>query len=288
MSDAQQNPADLDEQTPEQHRARYEALRAQALAKEAAQPRDMSVVPAPLAIEPEDVIEREIIPGGWYWSLRVMRGQTLRLVNIAGNPGVSVVLWNADDTSERYNAGDTVKLQWTTHLTRGRLLFSDMGRVLCAITDDSFGASDTILGGSTPATNARQFGDATLRNSRDNFRLAAAKFGLLRADVPAAITFFAEIATEDDAGGSAGRFHWKDGGAPGTLVDLRAEMNLLVAISNCPHPCAPGPDFAPGPVEAVVWQAPPPAADDLCRGFGEEAVRGYENTDRLFGVGPAA
>ncbi len=280
--------ADLDEQTPEQHRARYEALRAQAQAKEAAQPRDMTAVPAPPAIEPETVIEREIVPGGWYSTMRVLRGQTLRLVNIAGNPGVSVLIWNADDTSERYNAGDTVKLQWTTRLTRGRVLFSDMGRVLCAITEDSFGASDTILGGSTPASNVRQYGNATLRNSRDNFRLAAGKLGLRRADVPPAITFFAEIGTEDDTTASAGRFRWRDGGLPGTLVDLRAEMNLFVAISNCPHPLAPGPAFTQGPVEAVVWQAPPPAADDLCRSFGEEAVRGYENTDRLFAPGRAA
>ena len=81
---------------------------------------------------------------------------------------------------------------------RGRVLFSDMGRVLCSITEDSFGASDTILGGSTSATNARNFGDASLRNSRDNFLLAAGKLGLRRPDVPPAITFFADIATDED------------------------------------------------------------------------------------------
>jgi uncharacterized protein YcgI (DUF1989 family) len=160
------------------------------------------------------------------------------------------------------------------------VLFSDMGRVLCSITEDGFGASDTILGGSTPATNARNFGDASLRNSRDNFLLAAAKLGMRRPDVPPAITFFAEIGTDDD-----GRFHWKGGAAPGAIVDLRAEMNLLVAISNCPHPLAPGSVLAAGPIEAIVWQGPPPAPDDLCRSFGEEAVRGFENTDRLFAAG---
>jgi urea carboxylase-associated protein 2 len=234
-------------------------------------------------IDAAAILRQETIAGGWYWSLRVARGQTLRLVNTAGNAGVSVLIWNADDTSERYNAGDTVKLQWTTRLTRGRVLFSDMGRILCSITADSFGGSDTILGGSTPATNARNFGDASLRNSRDNFLLAAGKLGLRRPDVPPAITFFAEIGTDDD-----GRFHWEGGAAPGAAVDLRAEMNLLVAISNCPHPLAPEKIFAPGPIEAIIWQGSPPAADDLCRTFAEEAVRGFENTDRLFARGPAA
>ena len=267
----------LDQQTPEQHRARYEALKAQARTK--AVPTEAP----PPAIDPASVIASETIAGGWYWSARVARGQTLRLADTAGNPGVSVLLWNAEDTSERYNAGDTVKLQWTTRLTRGRVLFSDMGRVLCSITADSFGGSDTILGGSTPATNARRFGDSSLRNSRDNLLLAAGKLGLRRPDVPPAITFFAEIATDAE-----GRFHWKRGAAPGAVVDLRAEMNLIVAVSNCPHPLAPETAFAPGPVDAILWQAPPPAADDLCRTFGEEAERGFENTDRLFGGSHAA
>jgi urea carboxylase-associated protein 2 len=265
---------DLDQQTPEQHRARYDALKAQASARQAAADTGSA---APPTIEPALILTQETIAGGWYWTVRVARGQTLRLVNTAGNAGVSVLLWNADDTSERYNAGDTVKLQWTTRLTCGRVLFSDMGRVLCSITADSFGASDTILGGSTPATNARAFGDASLRNSRDNFLLAAGKLGLRRPDVPPAITFFAEIATDEE-----GRFHWKAGGAPGSVVDLRAEMNVIVAISNCPHPLAPGHVLAPGPIDAVVWQGPSPTADDLSRHFGEEAERGFENTDRVF------
>jgi urea carboxylase-associated protein 2 len=272
--------ADIDQQTPDQHRARYEALKAQAHARRAGAE---TAPTTPPAIDPAAVLRQETIAGGWYCSFRVARGQTLRLINTAGNPGVSVLIWNADDTSERYNAGDTVKLQWTTRLTRGRVLFSDMGRVLCSITADSFGASDTILGGSTPATNARAFGDASLRNSRDNFLLAAGKLGLRRPDVPPAITFFADIATDED-----GRFHWKRGGPPGSVVDLRAEMNVIVAVSNCPHPLAPGGVFAPGPIDAVVWQGPPPAADDLSRHFGEEAERGFENTDRLFGAEPAA
>jgi urea carboxylase-associated protein 2 len=265
----------LDQQTPEQHRARYEALKAQARAKRAATGTPPA---APPAIEAAAIVRVETIAGGWYCSFRMARGQTLRLVNTAGNPGVSALIWNADDTSERYNAGDTVKLQWTTRLTRGRVLFSDMGRVLCSITEDSFGASDTILGGSTPATNARNFGDSSLRNSRDNFLLAAGKLGLRRPDVPPAITFFADIATDEEGG-----FHWKAGAPPGSIVDLRAEMNVIVTISNCPHPLAPGGTFAPGPIDAIIWQSPPPAADDLCRTFGEEAERGFQNTDSLFG-----
>ena len=264
----------LDEQTPEQHRQRYAELRRRARARSTTAP----AAPPPPALSDADVVRRETIPGGWYNAFRVRRGQALRLVNTAGNPGVSVLLWNADDTSERYNLGDTLKLQWTARLGAGRVLFSDMGRVLAAITADSCGRHDALLGGSTPASNQRQYGDAGLRSTAANFRLTAGKLGMGVRDVPPCITFFAAVSVDADGG-----LRWQEGVArPGDCIDLRAEMNLLVAVSNCPHPLAPGPAFAPGPIEVVVWTPPPPAADDLCRSFSEEAARGFENTDALF------
>ena len=267
----------LDQQTPEQHRQRYFALKERARERAQQRPAGRTGSPPP-EIAPDQVIHRETIPGGWYWTTRLERGQALRLVNTHSTPGVSALFWNADDPSERYNQGDTVKLQWTALLTTGRVLFSDMGRVLVSITADMSGYHDALMGGSTPASNERKYGTATPRNTRDNFRLAAGKHGLSLRDVPPCITFFAPVRTDE-----AGRLRWIEGiGKPGDIVDLRAEMNVLVALSNCPHPLSPGQSFDPAPVEAIVWQAPPAAADDLCRHFGEEAERGFENTDALF------
>ena len=85
-------------------------------------------------------------------------------------------MWNADDTSERFNPADTVKVQWTARIGQGKLLLSDMGRVLASITADSCGLHDCIAGGSTPESNARKYGEASShRNTRDNFLLAAGK-----------------------------------------------------------------------------------------------------------------
>jgi urea carboxylase-associated protein 2 len=266
---------ELDQATPEQHRARYAELKARGAERRTLSP---GAYGDTTSIEPLQIVSRETIPGGWYASFRVARWQSLRLVDIAGVSTVSLMLWNADEPSERYNSGDTVKLQWTARLSSGRLLFSDMGRVLASITADTCGAHDAIVGGSTQASNQRRYGNAGLRNSRDNLVLAAGKLGLGVADVPTPIAFFADLRTDED-----GRFVWHGGAAaPGRLVELRAEMNLLVAVSNCPHPFDPRPDYAPGPVEATVWRSPPPAADDPARHNGEEAERGFINTDREF------
>lgn len=253
--------------TPEGLRRRYLALKRQAQEYRASGPAALDAQPNPRELAPEQIVHAETIPAGWYWTRLLKRGETLRLIDVSGTPGLSAMFWNADDPSERYNAGDTVKIQWNANPTKGRVLFSDMGRVLMSITDDSCGAHDTLLGG----------GSLGPRNTQDNFLLAAAKHGLGRRDVPPCITFFAAVAT-DEAGG----FRWRASKVrPGVHVDLRAEMNVLAALSNCPHPLAP-PELPAGPVQAVVWRSPPATAADLCRNASEEAVRGFQNTDALF------
>jgi len=179
-------------------------------------------------------------------------------------------VWNHDDPTERYNPADSMKVQWTARLHAGLLLLSDMGRVLASIIADSDGVHDSLLGAGLPADGRR--------NSRDNFLLAAGKHGLDARDVGPCITFFAGVRTD-----AAGALHWDPASArAGATIDLRAEMNLLVALSNCPHPLAPPQALAAGAIEAVVWTLPPPSTGDACRTAGPEAMRAFENTERYF------
>lgn len=255
-----------------ERRRRYEDLKA---AGDAVSPR---VLPAPTArdgapIDPAAVRHREIIPGGWYWTKVIRRGEGLRLLNTSGNAGVALFAWNLADPSERYNSADTVKIQWTADIRKGRVLLSDMGRVLFSIVEDSCCAHDTIIGGSTPASNRAKYGDAALRNTRDNMWLAAAKHGLGPRDVAPVISFFSPVSFVDH------RPVWREGVVEkGDFVDLRAELDVIVAVSNCPHPLAPEAHYAPEPIEAIVFQLPAPAEDDLCRTATAEARRGFENT----------
>ncbi|PKP78765.1 MAG: urea carboxylase [Alphaproteobacteria bacterium HGW-Alphaproteobacteria-3] len=229
----------------------------------------------PKAIGDGLVRMKDTVPGGWAQALPLARGETLRVVNTQGTPGVSLVFYNAKDRSERFNAGDTVKIQWNARLSRGRVLFSDMGRVLASITDDTYGRNDALAGGSSQASNADKYGNAALRNTRDNFILLASKNGLDKRDIPPCLTLFAPVGVD-----GAGRFRWEgEGAAPGDHVDLRAELDLLVFISNAPHPLAPG-DYDPKDIDLLIWKSPPPAVDDFCRTATEEAIRGFENNAR--------
>lgn len=254
----------LDLATPDQHRARYEQLRANARAAASIFPLSTAIPP----LDPGAVRFQEMIPAGWYVPLCLQRWDRLRIVNRAGTPGVSIMIWNKDDVSERYNAGDTVKLQWTARIARGRVLFSDMGRVLASLTEDDYGHHDTILAPNGP--------DQSMRNGRQNLRLAAGKWGLTRADIAPSIHLFAAVSIDQ-----SGRFSWGGNPPVNATVELRAEMNLLVAISNTPHSLAPMAE-ATGPIEVVVSRGAPTSADDFCRTATEEAGRGFANTDQYF------
>ena len=200
----------------------------------------------------------------------------MRIALDQGHSTVSVVAWNAVDTTERMNLPDTVKVQWTTGLGKGRVIFSDMGKVMFSIVEDSSGAHDCLMGGSTAASNAKKYAGANgpaLRNTRDNLVLLTTKAGLDKRDIPAALALFAPVRVDAE-----GKFHWRpDLVADGDYVELRAEMDMIVGFSNCPHPLDPNPVYAPNPVTVTRIAASAPATDDLCRTATAEAVRGFEN-----------
>ncbi|WP_375777072.1 urea amidolyase associated protein UAAP1 [Bradyrhizobium sp. ma5] len=232
---------------------------------------------APIAADA--IIRREVIPAGWYWTTRLNRGDTLRIVNSSGTSTVSLLAWNSADTAERLNHADTIKVQWAARLQKGRVLLSDMGRALLGITEDSSAAHDAVVGGSTAATNQAKYGEGNFRSTRDNFILAAAKLGLDRRDVHPCVSFFAPVAI--DAGG---KFVWSDARRQkGDFVDLRAEMDLLIALSNCPHPLDPAERYPRASVEIVRFRASASAADDLCRTATAEAIRAYQNNALYLG-----
>jgi urea carboxylase-associated protein 2 len=265
----------MDEHSPEVYRQRYFELKARAKAHNDSHPL-LDGTANPLNVPESLIVADELVPAGWYWSRRVARGQSLRLINDQATHGISVLMWNAGDTSERLNPADSVKVQWTARLGYGKLLLSDMGRALASITGDTCGFHDAIAGCSTREGDSRKYGaDPTRRNSQENFILAAAKHGLSSRDVGPCTTFFAPVLTDEH-----GRLSWRDETVKaGDYVDLRAEMDLIVALSNCPHPLTPATVWSAKDIRVQIWKSPPPFENDLCRNASEEAVRAFDNNN---------
>ena len=220
--------------------------------------------------------------GGQAWSGRLRRNQRLRLVDVEGRACVSALLYNAADPLERYNMADTLKAQFTAFLAAGRVLYSDMGRILASVVADDCGWHDTISGLGDAAANAARFGAGSYqtlrnewhRNARDNLLVELGKHGLGKRDVVANVNFFARVGV-DEAGGLG----WVAGNSrPGAAVELRFEMETLVVLSNTRHPLDPSKTYGPPPVELLITDGPPAAADDPCRLSRPENGRGFALT----------
>jgi len=239
----------------------------------------MPTVPAAAADAPGPVVWEETVAPGGYASRRIARGTCLRLVDLHGDACAALLLFNAEMSTERLNVADTVKVQWNGYLGAGRLLLSDMGRVMATLTHDTAGTHDTFCGASSEASNARKYGTGANHgphpNARDRLLLGVAKHGLGRKDVHPCITLFkgARIAPDGAIVPEVGPF------APGRQVVLRAEMELLVVLANCPHVLDPRPQWSVGALRATAWRGPVTAPDDPLRRATPEATRAFLNTD---------
>jgi urea carboxylase-associated protein 2 len=221
--------------------------------------------------------------GGQAWSGRLRRNQRLALVDVEGRACVSALLYNARDPLERYNMADTLKAQLTAFLTSGRVLYSDMGRVLCSLVADGCGWHDTISGIGDAAASRARFGEGSYqklrnerhRNARDNLLVELGKHGLGRRDLVANVNFFVRVGVDD-----AGALGWIAGNSrPGAAVELRFEMDTLLVLSNTPHPLDPAPSYRPPSVELLISDGPAARQDDPCRVSRPENGRGFALTE---------
>jgi len=233
-----------------------------------------------------NLLFEEIVQGGDTWSHVLKRGTVLRLIDLDGGVNIGAIFYNRDNPTERYNMPDTLKAQHIARLTRGAVLYSDMGRILCSIVDDTVGWHDPLSGCSNAALVASKYGQARYqeyrnawhRNAYDGFVIELAKHGLSARDMAAPVNFFSRVVV-----GESGAMRFVSGhSTPGGMVDLRAEMNVLVVLNTCQHPLDPNPAYAPRRVHVSVSRGSAPAADDLCRVSRPENERGFVLTERYF------
>jgi uncharacterized protein len=235
--------------------------------------------------ESEPILE-EPLRGGQMWSRVLGRGQTLRLTDVEGGAAVAALFYNAEEPSERYNMPDTLKAQHIARLTAGNVLYSDMGRILCSVTQDSVGWHDTITGHGTAAHGRAKFGEGSYqqlrndwhRNTRDNFLVELGKYDLGKRDLVANLNFFVKVVVDEQGALSFVPGHSR----PGSFVELRAEMNTLVVLSNTPHPLDPSTRYVPKPVTLAVRAGAPAGLDDPCRLSRPENGRGFTLTESYF------
>jgi urea carboxylase-associated protein 2 len=227
----------------------------------------------------------EQVPGGGHTSLIVKRGQVLRITDEQGGANVSLLMFNAQEKSERLNLPDTLKCQHTAKLTKGHCLYSDMGRVLAAIVEDTCGWHDSF-GGVLDAQEVEQkYGRGRYqelrndfyRNGTDNLLVEMGKWGLGLEDLLMTLNLFSRVDVDAE-----GAFHFIEGNSKaGDYLELYAPMNTLIVLTALQHPLDPNPGYTPKPVTLTLKSAESHVAE-LCRTSREENIRGFINTERFF------
>jgi hypothetical protein len=194
-----------------------------------------------------------VIPAERPWSRVVKRGQTLRIIDSEGQQAVDALFYRADDHAERYSAQDTMRVQGAAYIGIGTQLISSEGRAMMTVTADTCGRHDTSAGCCSCESNAVRFGETTKYQHacRENFLLEFAKHGMSKRDIVANVNFFMNVPIDP-----SGNFTVVDGiSAPGAYVDLRADMDVLCVISNCPQINNPCNGFNPTPIRVLIWNA---------------------------------
>lgn len=230
----------------------------------------------------ESIVLNEVITGGGKWSKLIKRGQTIRFSALDDKASLSALFYNADNTAERYNSADTVKIQWNAFLGKGKVLFSELGHVLFSITEDTtHGLIDTLAGMSNPRIVEQNFGSGSyeqirnryFKSDRENFLVELGKYGMGKRDIVQCLNLFRKV---DVAEGSQLLLSEKRP-KKGDYIELRAEMNILLVLSNTPHVMEKG-VYNPSDVEVSIFERS--AKEDVI--FSEEAKRGFENNARYF------
>lgn len=196
------------------------------------------------------ILHDEIVAARAPWTHIVKAGQTLRIIDLEGNQAVDCLIYAADDDAERYSAQDTIAAQGNIFLREGARLLSNEGRPLMTITGTNVAYHDTIGGACSCESNTLRYGHHTKpqHSCVDNFLDANVRAGRSKRDMVSNINFFMNVPVEED-----GALGIVDGiSAPGLMVDVRAEVDVIVVVSNCPQINNPCNGFHPTPVRMVV------------------------------------
>lgn len=206
-------------------------------------------------LDPAQAVYDYTIPAGEPWMYELKQGQVIRMVDLEGNQAVDTLFYSAADPSERYDAQATIRAQGNIYLSTGSVLLSTEGRPMLTVVADTCGRHDTLGGACAAESNTVRYALKTrsMHSCRDNYLIALAEWGngMNKRDLTSNVNFFMNVPVTQDGG-----LTFADGiSAPGKYVELRAEMDVLVLISNCPQLNNPCNAYNPTPAQILIWDA---------------------------------
>ena len=205
-------------------------------------------------LDPKSAVLDEVCPAGEPWMREIRKGQIIRILDLEGQQAVDTLFYNANDPDERYSAVDTIQRQGNLYLSTGTQLISTDGNPMLTIVADTCGRHDTLGGACAQESNTVRYAldKRFMHACRDNFMSAIQHdhhHHMSKRDITHNINFFMNVPITADGG-----LTFEDGiSAPGKYVEMKAYMDTIVLISNCPQLNNPCNGYNPTPVEVLIW-----------------------------------
>ena len=181
------------------------------------------------------------------WSGLVKRGQELTIKDTHGQQAVDFLCYDADNTSDRYSATNTVKVQGNVYVGNGTVLYADSGKPLLTVIEDTVGRHDTIYGCCSNSNNKLRYDVETTESCYTNFTQELQKHSMDVTSIVPNVNWFMSVPILGDGSAGVAEAVLK----PGSFVRLRAECNVLAVLSNCPQMHNPCNGYDPTQIE--VW-----------------------------------
>ena len=200
-----------------------------------------------------DAVFSEVVPAGEYWTKIVRKGETLRITDVEGNQSADTIFVNPNDIEERYNANNTLREQGNVYISTGTAIRSNNNNVMMRVVADTCGRHDTLGSACSCESNTARYGldKRYMHSCRDTFLKGILDWenGLDKRDQVCNINFFMNVPVNPDGGSN-----FADGvSGAGKYVELYAEMDTLVVVSNCPQLNNPCNAYNPTPLRMTVW-----------------------------------
>ena len=223
------------------------------------------------------------IPAGGKWSKKIAKGKLITFKATAPQANVALLFFNANDLTERYNMPDTLKAQYTAHLTKGNILMSDNGKAMVSIVEDTVGWHDAFSGYTTRELTDAKYGltqyekqrNEWYRSGQENLTVELFRNGLNSRDLGPVVNLFSKVSPDNDGNLSYDPSNTKEG----DYVTLRTEMDIVIVLSNTPNPYDSGDKYPSSAIELIIEDAAPLDYEtDCCVNHRAENKRAFENT----------
>lgn len=201
---------------------------------------------------PGRVIEDVLLPArGFLPAPTLTKGQVMRIIDVEGQQVADLILYDPKNLKNPSSMNNTVLINKSWKITTGHAFYSKFGDRMATIIADTVGTNVVTGGFCNPGLNKARYGIEGTHTCHANLVASMGRYHLTPGDIEEGCwCAFMNVAYESD-----GRLEIRPPlSKPNDYLDMRADMDIIVAVSNCPSEHNPCNAWNPTPLRIVIYE----------------------------------